>query len=160
MTHPLPSVLDTAPAALTTGRRPLGRRTSTPTGPAAFVLRLAAALALVLVTAGLLPTSAHAATTVSGNVTCVDGRSVVGVWVDASNGGSGWATRSDINGSTQRYSYPLANGGTYSVRVGCGGTGTNWATSNSSGVVSGSSNSFTCYDVPNYGYAYLRCQRT
>lgn len=160
MTSTPPSVVDPAITTPAPGRRAVGRRSPTPPRAASSLLRLVALLALVLTMTGLLPASAQAATTVSGNVTCVDGRSVVGVWVDASSGGSGWATRTNINGSTQRYSYALPNGGSYSVRVGCGGTPANWATSNASGSVSGSSNSFTCYDVPNYGYAYLRCQRT
>lgn len=119
-------------------------------------------IACVLVAAAIALTSSPAssapARTVRGEVVCVSQRSVVGVWIKAENGGSGWATRSG-SGYRQNYSYRLPNGGRYQVHVGCGGSSGNWATNNKSGYVSGSTNSFTCYDVRG-NPMYLRCQRT
>jgi hypothetical protein len=103
--------------------------------------------------------TAHASTVVSGQVMCVDQRSVVGVWIAAGSGGSGWASTTNINGYTKRYSYALPYGGSYAVNVGCGGTSQNWATNNKSGYVSGTYNNFTCYDSPSAYYYYLHCQR-
>lgn len=102
---------------------------------------------------------AGAATSVAGSVSCVSGRSVVGVWIKAEKGGSGWAKRTG-SGSTQRYSYSLPKGGRYQVHVGCGGSAKKWATNNKSSYVSGRSNSFTCYDTRSARGAYLFCQRT
>lgn len=118
------------------------------------------AAAAVVTGALVSATPANAAVNVSGQVMCVSQANVVGVWIAAASGGSGWATRTDVNGYTANYRYSLPNGGSYAVHVGCGGTSQNWATNNKSFNVSGTSNSFTCYDIPNAGYQYLRCQRT
>lgn len=121
---------------------------------------LLAALAALITMIGLAA-PASAATTVSGYVTCVSQRSVVGVWVQAVNGGSGWASWSpQPENYSARYQYSLPYGGQYAIHVGCGGTPARWATANYSDNVGGTNNSFTCYDVPNAGYAYLRCQHT
>jgi hypothetical protein len=104
---------------------------------------------------------AAAATTVSGQVTCVGNDSVTGVFIKAENGGSGWASWSTpVVSWTANYRYSLPNGGRYQVHVGCGGTSQNWATNNKSGYVSGTSNSFTCYPYANAGWKYLTCQLT
>ena len=115
-----------------------------------------ASLAGVTATAG----QASAATYVRGQVMCADQRPVVGVWIVAANGGSGWATRSNINGYTQNYAFSLPRGGNYAVNVGCGGSPSNWATNNKSSYVSGSYNSFTCYDTTSAGQYYKYCERT
>lgn len=108
-----------------------------------------------------MPSPAAAAVTVSGQVTCVGNDSVVGVWIQAKDGGSGWASWQAPTASwVANYSRSLPNGGQYQVHVGCGGTSQNWATNNKSGYVSGTSNSFTCYPLPNAGWKYLTCQRT
>src|SRR5690349_6350669 len=120
-------------------------------------------LCLMLAAAALVGVNASpaaAATTVSGTVMCVTQRGVVGVWIQAESGGSGWATRTNINGYTQSYRYSLPNGGRYQVHVGCGGSPSAWQTTNRSGYVSGSYNSFTCYDTPSAYYMYKVCQRT
>jgi hypothetical protein len=105
-------------------------------------------------------TPAQAATTVSGQVMCVSQASVVGVWIDAKSGGSGWASWTPVNNYTANYSYSLPNGGNYAVNVGCGGTPQSWATNNKSDAVSGTYNNFTCYDTHSAYYRYLWCQRT
>lgn len=117
---------------------------------------VAASLTAVVATAA----PASASVGISGQVMCVDQRSVVGLWVQAANGGSGWATLTNVNGYTKNYRYTLPRGGSYSVHVGCGGTSQSWATSNKSPYVSGSYNSFTCYDTTAARAAYLLCQRT
>jgi hypothetical protein len=71
---------------------------------------------------------------VTGTVICESGRPVVGVWIAASSGqrDSGWAhLGAGYPGhSTVTYSYQLGNDGSYSVHVGCGGTTSDWASSN------------------------------
>lgn len=104
---------------------------------------------------------ATAATTVRGQVTCVGNYDVVGIWIKAEEGGSGWASwEAPVASWVANYSYSLPNGGRYQVHVGCGGTPQNWATNNKSSYVSGTNNSFTCYPIPNAGWKYLTCQRT
>lgn len=106
-----------------------------------------------------VPTS-YAATYISGTAQCVSGNNVVGVWIEATNGGSGWAYWTPTPGlpSEATYSYTLPNDGNYDVTVGCGGTPQNWATSNVSPLLSGTSYSFLCYDLAIYGQYYLTCQ--
>ena len=105
------------------------------------VIALSSLLALVP------PASAASPVTVRGQVMCASHNAVVGVWVQAENGGSGWATRTNINGYTQSYSFYLRYGGRYQVHVGCGGSQQYWATNNKSGYVGGTYNSFTCQDI-------------
>lgn len=108
------------------------------------LLGLIAALGMVLATFVATP-SASAATAVSGTVMCVSQASVVGVWIQAENGGSGWATLSGSANFKKTYKYTLPKNGRYQVHVGCGGTPTKWKTSNKSAYVSGGKN-FTCID--------------
>lgn len=104
---------------------------------------------------------AFAATTVSGRVMCVSQRAVVGVWIQAESGGSGWASWSPTGVQYEaNYSRSLPNGGRYQVHVGCGGTPQNWASNNKSSYVGGTVNYFTCSDVPNAGQYSWTCQRT
>ena len=126
---------------------------------AAVFFALATALGGALVTAPV----AHAATTAYGTVTCVSQANVVGVWIQAESGGSGWASWNTTNRPPYQASYSksLLNGGRYQVHVGCGGTSSAWNTNNRSGYVgSGVARNFTCYDVYNAYYAYQSCQLT
>lgn len=99
--------------------------------------------------------SASAGTVVRGTVMCVTQESVVGVWIQAEKGGSGWAqistSRYGVN-YQKTFKYTLPKGGRYQVHVGCGwknkhwwGGGKVWKTNNKSGYVSGGKN-FTCID--------------
>ena len=96
--------------------------------------------------------SLHApqARTVSFEVSCASGQPVEGVWVAASVSTPGWAIAA--TGQTGRsqatYSYLLALGGTYQVRVGCGGTTKVWAHQDVSEFISYSGGSFSCRDSP------------
>src|SRR5690349_14628667 len=78
------------------------------------------ALALGMVVGAVASASpAAASTTVSGTVMCVSQADVVGIWIQAENGGSGWARRSSVSGLRwhSRYSYSLPRGGRYQVHV-------------------------------------------
>ncbi len=99
--------------------------------------------AILLMTAGVVGVATPAwATTVNlavtGSVQCTQGKPVVGIWVNSSAGGSGWAGWLKGHDATVRYfRYPSAHGtistaaGTnISVHVGCGMTGTKWASDN------------------------------
>lgn len=104
---------------------------------------------------------AAAATTVSGRVMCVSQRAVVGVWIQAESGGSGWANWSRTGVQYEaNYSRSLPNGGRYQVHVGCGGTPQSWASNNKSGYVGGTVNYFTCSDVPYAGQYSWRCVKS
>jgi hypothetical protein len=96
---------------------------------------------------------------VSGQVSCVSGKSVKGVWVQAAKG-SGYSPWKGLgNGSTSDYWYTLPVHESYSLHVGCGGTTASWAVSDSTPVVGGTHNSFDCVDVPGqsgYGTCRLR----
>lgn len=125
-------------------------------------LGVALAVLLGLAGSGIVALPASAATTVQGKVVCVSQRSVVGVWIQAESGGSGWASWSATSGAAYeaRYSRSLPSGGRYQVHVGCGGTSSNWASNNKSSYVGGTTNYFTCYDVSNAGWKNWTCQLT
>jgi hypothetical protein len=71
---------------------------------------------------------AYASTGISGQVQCVDELAVEGVWIQASSGGSGWATLRNVeeSGYTKNFSYSLPYGGAWTVHVGCGGSTSDW----------------------------------
>ena len=101
-------------------------------------------LAILLIVTGVVGFAAPAsAATVSlaitGLVQCNPGKPVVGIWVNSSTGGgSGWATARlrgrDATINYFRYpstgTFSTAAGTNISIHVGCGGTGTNWASDN------------------------------
>jgi hypothetical protein len=105
-----------------------------------------ALLAILLVMAGIvgLAASATAATAnpasvaITGSVQCAQGKPVTGIWVNSSLGGSGWAgTLKGHDATVSYFRYPAAHGtvslpwGTYiNIHVGCGVTGTKWASDN------------------------------
>ena len=127
------------------------------------VLRRTAVLVVALlgaVVAYVQPASA--ATTIHGTVQCVTGARMVGVWVSANSGGSGWASWTPRSTSVANYSYTLPYGGTYHLNVGCGGSSGAWASSNSTPNVGGNAYWFTCYDLINIGQGgyYGTCQIT
>jgi hypothetical protein len=117
----------------------------------------AAALSAFIGVAAASPASAS--TGVSGYVECLT-MPVEGVWIAASNGGSGWASWHTNGDPTYAYySYNLPNGGSYAVHVGCGGSPQNWAVPTASGYYGGTVNDFLCYDEP-YESPYKYCQHT
>lgn len=60
-------------------------------------------------------------------VSCLSGARVVGAWVDAQRGGSGWAQPVQTNaGDENTYRYRLDFGGSYQVNIGCGGSPDDW----------------------------------
>ncbi len=102
------------------------------------------------------PPPADKAVTVSGYVECQT-QSVEGVWIQASNGDSGWSPYwpSASNPDYATYQYTLGSGGQYSVHVGCGGTQSSWAVATYSDAFSGPTNDFYCYDDSSSAdYAY------
>ena len=62
--------------------------------------------------------AAHASTGISGQVQCVDELAVEGVWIQASSGGSGFASLQNLNGYTKNFRYSLPHGGAWTVHVG------------------------------------------
>lgn len=97
-----------------------------------YSIRGATLLVIVVTLLGLEiagPTAAEAATSsVSGVVVCTTGNPVVGVWVDSSAGGSGWAGWSRQPGAPHvaQYSRAISPGGSVSLHVGCGGEPSRW----------------------------------
>lgn len=64
---------------------------------------------------------------ISGTVTCADGGAVVGVWVKAEGGDSGYASYlQHTDPHLADFQYRLARGARWTVNVGCGGTTLNW----------------------------------
>ncbi|GAA1614488.1 CHAP domain-containing protein [Catellatospora bangladeshensis] len=114
------------------------------------------AAAVALVAGPGLAQPAHAATvTVSGTVSCEYGRAVVGVWVQANSGGSGFASWSAIPGRVNVASYSRAvSSGTVSLHIGCGGTGGSWWGDNWTGGVNVGGNATLnarCYEAAGTG---------
>jgi hypothetical protein len=96
---------------------------------------------------------------VTGQLSCVSGKAIVGVWVQASQGSGFSSWKSIGDGSTADYWYTLSTTESYSLHVGCGGTPQTWEVAAYSPVVSGSHNSFDCIDVasnPNYAKCIRR----
>ncbi len=93
--------------------------------------------------------------TVSGTVACQSGAAVTGIWIQSSNGGSGWAKRTARSGASwiSDYTFAIKSGKastSVELAVGCGGTPTTWASSNKVklGTLAGSKSfSATCKDV-------------
>lgn len=85
-------------------------------------------------------------TEVQGRVRCESAAAVVGVWVYAVDGGSGWADVSVDPDGTTVFSKVLDRPGEYQLHVGCGGTSAEWASSYFSEYVTDSNLSFVCRD--------------
>jgi hypothetical protein len=98
--------------------------------------------------------------TISGRVTCKSGEPVVGVWIDAANGGSGFASMyaEPTNRSRARYVRNLPFGGSYALHVGCGGSPQRWAIANYSPYVSLPQTDFVCFDEST-GTNFGKCQQ-
>jgi surface antigen len=75
---------------------------------------------------------AHAATTITvkGKVTCAQGHSVVGVWIQSNGGGSKFASWTTISGASNQANYSAsfstATPTLVQLRVGCGGSRESW----------------------------------
>ena len=102
---------------------------------------------------------------ITGKVSCLGNEQVEGIWVDAVNGGSGWADwyETNSNGSEVEFKYVLPNGGAYNLHVGCGGSKQIWKNTYSTETGSGTIQDhnfhfFTCQDVP-LMVGYGSCQR-
>ena len=90
--------------------------------------RKAATVALCAAAAGsaiATATPAGASTPIYGTVYCADGLNVVGVWIQAASGGSGFATY-QAGTAMSAYHYTLPYGGWWTVHVGCGGSTSSW----------------------------------
>lgn len=91
------------------------------------------------------------ATIITGVVECSPDltKAVIGVWIVASNGGSGWAHYQLLPGhpNIALFDRTLPKGGSYVVHVGCGGTPAHWElVLGSVTPVTDSGYHFTCYD--------------
>lgn len=96
---------------------------------------------------------------ISGEVSCVSGHSVEGVWVQAARGSAFAPWRGLGNGSTSEWWFTLPRSEPYALHVGCGGTTASWEVADYSPTVSGAHNSFNCIDVrgeSGYGTCRLR----
>lgn len=117
---------------------------------------------LVLVATGFVvavESPAMASMSVSGQVMCVDQSTVEGVWIQASTG-SGYASTTNINGYTKRFSRSGISG-SWTVHVGCGGSTTTWRYKpNGNVTVTSSYASWTCYTTDIPGIKYNFCQHT
>jgi len=103
--------------------------------------------------------SAHA-TIITGSVECWPDttKAVEGVYIVASNGGSGWADWHALPGhpNVALFSRTLPNGGSYVVHVGCGGTRHHWELKlDAVTPVMDSGYHFTCYDTTSDQNPYL-----
>lgn len=97
--------------------------------PKRTAIAVLTALSAVVLSAGAIAvgaSTASASTGISGQIQCVDELGIEGVWIQASNGGSGYASLQDINGYTKNFRYSLPRGGAWTVHVGCGGSTSHW----------------------------------
>ena len=97
---------------------------------------------------------------ISGSIQC-QSKGVEGVWIQAADGGSGWApwVSSAADPSHATFSFTLPHGGKHSVEIGCGGTPSAWSVVEYSSFVGGRVNDFYCYDEPD-SRLYSYCQES
>jgi hypothetical protein len=117
----------------------------------------AAGAALITSVALLSPAQASAAesgpVTISGKVGCLNNLSPDGIWVEATNGGSGfaqWTIKPEEGREGFGYAYytfTLPRGGSYHLNVGCDGTAKHWGMTAQTPTVSGASYTFKCNDI-------------
>jgi hypothetical protein len=79
-------------------------------------------------------------------VSCASGAPVVGIWVDAVNGGSGWAKLTPQPGGETRFTKTIDRAGDYQLHVGCGGTEADWVTTYFTTYVGETGLVFVCDD--------------
>jgi hypothetical protein len=157
----VPSTAQTSPNAAPSDTSPQAKKPWWRTAMVSpWTVAICAPLIVVAILAGIHFFSAKPAATghalvLNGWVVCDSGRSVVGIWIAASSGGSdsgpanlgssGSASRSHP-GSAVSYTYLLRHGGTYSVHVGCGDTAAHWASTSYSPLISGATAHLHCRD--------------
>lgn len=95
------------------------------------------------------PRPTNSSHTVYGEVSCSSGRPVVGIWVHG-DVVEGWASLKTIDGGPNTaYSYTFPAKQSYSLHVGCGEDADHqWLHGPHTTTVSGTYNSFNCFDVP------------
>lgn len=122
--------------------------------PRRLLTALAALLLGVVMTVGVPPTNAYAASgTITGSVDCFYGNGQeVGVWVNATNGTDGWATLTPGSYGETYYSYTLSQSSTYTLHVGCSGTPQNWGATMYTPVVNGNHYTWVCSYTPSMGF--------
>jgi hypothetical protein len=87
----------------------------------------------------------------SGQVTCLSGNAVEGVWVVGQGGGTGWAAWSPSGSqSVATFSRTIPTSA-WEVHVGCGGSPQSWQVATYSGWMTGTSQSITCDDISGQG---------
>jgi len=96
---------------------------------------------------------------ISGQIACLSGNSVEGVWVAAAKGAgySPWQGHGSGSTTTFSFNYTLPLSEAYSLHVGCGGTTASWAVACDSVTVTSAENSFVCDDVAGQA-GYGTCQ--
>ena len=96
---------------------------------------------------------------ISGEISCISGQPVVGVWIAAAKGSGYSPWQGQGSGSTATFWYTLPATESYSLHVGCGGTGSDWQVATYSGTVTSADNNFACDDVTGQA-AYGTCRAT
>lgn len=95
---------------------------------------------------------AHADSTyvATGRIQCINSGEPTGVWVEAADGGSGWATTwQDVADGFGwlHYSKEIPAGGSFYLSVGCGGSNSSWGTTTYSDSFAGPVD-VHCNDIP------------
>lgn len=93
-------------------------------------------------------------TVVTGEVRCLSGAQVAGIYVFGSRTGFATPTLDPNNKSVATFYYPLPDGGSYLLHIGCGFKPDNsWLNSGATAFTSGSGHVFACNDTyPTTGY--------
>lgn len=92
------------------------------------------------------PPSPTSPTAIHGEVRCESGAEVVGIWIDAPSGGSGWVEFTSTDQGSAFFATTLDRPGKYQLHVGCGGTPGSWASSYFSRYVVEDGLHFVCRD--------------
>jgi hypothetical protein len=109
------------------------------------------ALALTISVVAIAKATAPTPRRVEGEVMCLNHEGSVGIWVKTNSGGS-WAQLHDVDVADgwgwTRFSTVVADGGSYSLNVGCGGNPQNWEMTAYSDTLTDTAPSLVCNDIP------------
>jgi hypothetical protein len=154
-----PSVDASQPAGASTGNSSSAAGSATPVTPSSKASDAAKAEESAVATTAPTPTATSATLKVTGQVSCLSGNPVEGVWVQADDG-AGFASWKGLgDGATADWWFTLPENEPYSLHVGCGGSPSSWEVALDSPTVTGAHNSFSCYDIEDeaqYGSCALR----
>jgi hypothetical protein len=127
-------------------RQYIGPQRSTPSSRRWSYIALGGVVLLGVVLAIMLPNAQPQELRL--RISCLSGARIVGVWVEAERGGSGWAEPIGTSrGDQSSYRYRLDFGGPFQVNIGCGGNSGDWKIGAQSSSTTETQRTLECDDL-------------